>query len=172
MSIFYSLNTLADKAGSHFQSLVLLLLRLYVASVFLKSGVQKLSNWDSTLYLFEYEYSVPLLPANIAAIMGTAAEIILPILLIFGLLTRLTALATFVFNIIAVASYSALSAGEWSITTAFGFLPTGIGFPTKGFEDHVVWGMILLAIFAFGAGRSSLDNLLESKGKAFALVTK
>ncbi len=125
------------------QSLILLLLRLYIAGVFLKSGVQKITNWDSTLFLFEYEYHVPLLSAKSAAMLGTATELILPLLLLFGLLTRYTALTLFVFNAIAVYSYPALWKGSLSLLTAFGWLPTGLTFPTKGFEDHVVWGMIL-----------------------------
>lgn len=172
MSFLQTLIGTSENIGNRFQSLALLLLRLYVASVFLKSGVQKLSNWESTLYLFEYEYSVPLLSPKLAAILGTAAETVLPALLIIGLFTRFTAFGLFVFNIVAVASYSVLSKGEWAITTAFGFLPTGIGFPTKGFEDHVVWGLMLLVIIAFGAGRISLDNWIESKGQAFSLVVK
>lgn len=153
-------SSIIQQIGQAIQPLALLFLRLYVASVFLRSGVQKLDNWDSTLFLFEYEYAVPLLPPNIAAILGTAAEIILPLLLIAGLLTRWAALGLFVFNIVAVASYAALSKGAWGLTTAFDLIPTGIVFPTKGYEDHVVWGMMLLTLFACGAGKISIDALL------------
>lgn len=145
------------------QPLILLLLRLYIAGVFLKSGVQKLSHWDSTLFLFEYEYHVPLLSAKWAAILGTAAELLLPLLLLFGLLTRYTALALFVFNIIAVLSYPALSKGNFGVVTAFDWLPIALSFPTKGFEDHVVWGVILLVIITFGAGKISIDNYFFKK---------
>ena len=41
---------------------LLLLARLWVAAVFLRSGWLKFTAWDSTLYLFEFEYQVPLLP--------------------------------------------------------------------------------------------------------------
>ena len=51
---------------------VLLLARLWVASVFFTSGWLKLTAWDSTLYLFESEYQVPLLPWLWAAYLGTA----------------------------------------------------------------------------------------------------
>lgn len=159
----YFLYQLPEKIGQPLHSVILLVLRLYIASVFLRSGVQKLSNWDSTVFLFEYEYSVPLLSPTLAAVMGTAAEIILPLLLIVGLFTRWTAIALFVFNIVAVASYAALSKGEWGLTTVFGFLPTGIVFPTKGFEDHVVWGLMMLVIIAYGAGKISVDALLSKK---------
>ena len=34
----------------------MLFVRLYVASIFFKSGLTKLRDWESTLMLFEYEY--------------------------------------------------------------------------------------------------------------------
>lgn len=156
---------LVDSLSFKLQSLVLLLLRLYVASIFLRAGVQKLSNWDSTLFLFEYEYHVPLLSAKWAAILGTGAELILPVLLVGGLLTRYTALALFVFNAVAVLSYPTLWKGEFGAVMAFDWLPIGLAFPTKGFEDHIVWGLILLVIIAFGAGKISLDTLFCKKNE-------
>lgn len=163
MNIIQSLNTQFETATPKLQPLILLLLRLYVAGIFLKSGIQKITNWDSTLFLFEYEYYVPLLSVKWAAILGTSAEIILPLLLIFGLLTRYTALALLIFNAFAVWSYPTLSKGEWGLVTAFDWLPVGMTFPTKGFEDHVVWGLMLLVIITFGAGKVSLDTLLFKK---------
>lgn len=158
-------NRLGDILTTTLQPLVLLLLRLYIASIFLKSGVQKISNWDSTLFLFEYEYHVPLLSAEWAAILGTGTELLLPVLLILGLLTRYTALTLFVFNAVAVLSYPTLWKGEFGLVTAFDWLPMGLSFPTKGFEDHVVWGLILLAIVVFGAGKISVDRFLQKKLK-------
>ena len=70
--------------------------------VFFNSGLVKISSWDSTLYLFEYEYQVPILPWELAAYMGTAAELILPVFLALGLLSRPMGAILFVFNIIAV----------------------------------------------------------------------
>ncbi len=61
-------------------------LRVYVAHIFFKSGLVKLQSRDSTLALFEYEYAVPLLPPDIAAYLGTAAELALPALVALGLL--------------------------------------------------------------------------------------
>ena len=43
-------------------------LRVYLASVFFKSGFTKVQSWDSTLYLFNDVYHVPLLPPDFAAI--------------------------------------------------------------------------------------------------------
>ena len=46
-------------------------LRLYLANVFFKSGLTKVSTWDSTLYLFSDVYHVPLLPPAVAATMAS-----------------------------------------------------------------------------------------------------
>lgn len=118
-------------------------LRLWVAWVFFKSGLTKINSWDSTLYLFEYEYAVPLLSPEIAAYMGTAAELSLPILLAFGLAGRFGAIALFIFNIIAVLSYPDLNAA--------------------GIRDHQVWGLMLLVPLLHGPGKLSIDYLLCKK---------
>ena len=51
-----------------------LVIRLYVANVFFKSGLLKIGNWDGTLYLFSNEYRVPLLAPDAAAVLGTSAS--------------------------------------------------------------------------------------------------
>uniref|UniRef100_UPI0038F77CBC DoxX family protein n=1 Tax=Streptomyces scabiei TaxID=1930 RepID=UPI0038F77CBC len=70
--------------------------------------MSKIANWDSTLYLFELEYHVPLLPWQLAAYLATGAELALPLLLIPGLFGRLSALALFAVNAMAVVSYPLL----------------------------------------------------------------
>jgi putative oxidoreductase len=118
-------------------------IRLLVASVFFKAGLTKIASWSSTLTLFEYEYDVPLLPPELAAYLGTAAELTLPVLLVLGLGTRLAALALFVFNIVAVISYPDL--GE------------------VGLKDHQYWGLLLLVTLFHGPGRLSLDHLIQRR---------
>ncbi|RJG39187.1 DoxX family protein [Motilimonas pumila] len=122
-----------------FVPLLLLFTRLWVAWVFFRSGYIKVNSWDSTLYLFELEYQVPLLPWLWAAYLGTAAELILPILLALGVMTRFTAFALFVFNIIAVVSYPVL----WE----------------NGFYDHQLWGLMILINLVWGAGPIAVDTL-------------
>ncbi|ELC7281652.1 DoxX family protein [Aeromonas veronii] len=122
---------------------VLLLARLWVASVFITSGWLKLTAWDSTLYLFESEYQVPLLPRLWAAYLGTATELLLPLFLLAGLFTRPAALLLFGFNIIAVISYPTLWAG--------------------GFYDHQLWGWMLLTLAIWGGGVLSLDHWLTRR---------
>jgi putative oxidoreductase len=127
----------------YIQPLVLLAARLWVASVFFKSGYLKFTTWDSTLYLFEEEYQVPIIPWELAAYLGTAAELILPIFLVLGLLTRPMAAILFVFNIVAVISYPVIWEG--------------------GFFDHQFWGALILMNVIWGAGNISLDYLLKKK---------
>ena len=129
-----------QKMHCYFTPLLLLFTRLWVAGVFLKSGYLKITTWDSTLYLFEEEYQVPILPWETAAYLATAAELILPLFLFLGLLTRPMAAVLFIFNIIAVVSYPLLWDG--------------------GFYDHKLWGLMILINIVWGAGLISLDRLL------------
>lgn len=117
-----------------------LMLRLWVAHAFWVSGLTKIRSWDGTLYLFENEYSVPLLPPELAAYSGAFVELAFPVLLALGLGGRLAALVLFLFNIVAVISYPDLNAA--------------------GLEQHKVWGLMLLVVLLHGPGRLSLDTLI------------
>ena len=117
-----------------------LALRLYVANVFWKAGLVKIQSWSSTLYLFEYEYAVPLLPPTAAAYLGTGIELVFPVLLALGLAGRLAAAVLFVFNIMAVVSYPTLNAA--------------------GVADHQLWGLLLAVLLVRGPGALSVDRLL------------
>jgi len=117
--------------------------RLFVANVFFKSGLTKIANWQSTLALFENEYAVPLLPSNVAAYMGTAVELGIPVLLVLGLGTRFAAAVLFVFNIIAAISYPDLS--------------------EAGRDQHMYWGLLMLVTIFHGPGKLSLDHWIRRK---------
>jgi putative oxidoreductase len=82
-----------------------LAIRVYIAQVFFRSGLLKIGNWEGTLYLFEHEYQVPLLPPEAAAWLGTGAELFLPVLLALGLAARFAALSLSVFNLVAVIAF-------------------------------------------------------------------
>ena len=125
------------------QPLFALALRFYVGRVFFASGLIKLSNWDSTLALFANEYHVPVLSPHLAAILGTAAEVGLPVFLVLGLGTRVAAVALFVFNIVAATSYPDLS-------------PAGL-------KDHILWGALMMVIFVYGPGKIALDGWLTRR---------
>lgn len=136
-----------DEYTNRFQNgvvpFLLLLCRLWVAWVFFNSGLIKITSWDSTLYLFEFEYQVPLLPWELAAYLGTLTELTLPIFLALGFITRPMAAVLFVFNIIAVVSYPLL----WE----------------QGFYDHQLWGLMILIVLVWGPGPYSCDQFLRSK---------
>ena len=80
-----------------------------------------------------------------AAYLGTAAELILPIFIVLGLGGRFPALFLFIFNLVAVIAYRS-------------FLFSDAGF--YGLIDHMLWGYMLLVLMAYGSGQVSLDALL------------
>ncbi|HUL96227.1 MAG TPA: DoxX family protein [Usitatibacter sp.] len=125
------------------QSIFALMVRLYVARVFFLSALTKLNDWNITISLFTNEYQVPLLPPEVAAFLGTSAELGLPVLLTLGLASRPAALALFAFNIVAVISYPDLS--------------------DAGLKDHMLWGALMLVTFFYGPGKISVDHLLGRK---------
>ena len=94
------------------RSLLLLGTRLYVSWQFLLSGWGKLTRWDTTLFLFQEEYHVPLLPPHVAAVAGTFGELFFPLLLVFGLFTRIGAIGLFAVNALALLSYWHVLGGD------------------------------------------------------------
>ena len=120
---------------------VLLIARLYVGWVFFRSGLTKIQDWDSTLYLFSEEYHVPILPPELAAYMGTGGELMLPILLVSGLLSRFAAIGLFIVNLVAANSLSEIS------EAALG--------------QHILWGTLIISIAIWGAGKLSVDTLIK-----------
>jgi len=124
-----------------------LLLRLWVANVFWKSGLTKIRSWDSTLQLFSGEcdwcYQVPLLPPVFAAYLGTGAELILPMSLALGLGGRLAAAALFVFNIVALISLPEVR-------------PVDL-------MNHQLWGLMLLFPILYGPGKISVDHFIRRR---------
>lgn len=121
--------------------LVALMLRLFPAVVFWQSGrtkVEGLRIRDQTWFLFQHEYALPLIPSNWAAVLATLAEHALPVLLVLGLMTRLSALGLLAMTIvIQIFVYP----GAW--------------------VTHGLWAACLLALAARGPGRLSLDHLLR-----------
>jgi len=143
--LFASYQTYQGIAGkiNLLQTIALLAARLYVGWVFFSSGLTKLDNWDSTLYLFEEEYNVPLLPYELAAYLGTGAEIILPLLLMAGLASRFSAFGLFIVNIVAVISLKEIAAAAYA--------------------QHVLWAILLLQVVLFSGGRLAFDCFIKSQ---------
>jgi len=143
MVLFQSLSELGRRAYRALDlcaPVVDLVVRLWVATAFFRSGLTKIASWDTTLLLFTNEYHVPFLSPEVAAFAGTATELVVPVFLALGLGGRLAAAVLFVFNIIAVISYPELE---------------GIGL-----EQHQVWGIMLLVTLLHGPGALSIDHLI------------
>ena len=125
------------------QEVLSLVFRLYLAKVFFMAGWTKIASWETTLMLFEYEYSVPVLAPALAAYLATFAELFFPLLLVLGLAGRFSAVALFILNVVAAISYPDIS-------------PAGI-------NDHYFWGAMLLVITMFGPGKVSLDYWIQQR---------
>ena len=134
-------------SGGVGQGLSLFAARLALASVFWWSGRSKieegtlLSISDGTYFLFENEYTGVPLPPAISAVMATAAEHILPIMLVLGLATRLSALGLFMMTM--VIQIFVYPEAFWSV--------------------HLLWFALALVLITHGAGRSSLDNIIDRR---------
>jgi len=150
MKKFLSRFLMGDCTPANFilKPLLTLGFRLYIAYVFFNSGLTKIASWSSTLSLFREDYKVPLLPPELAAYMATAGELALPILLVFGFLSRPAALALFILN--AVAAYS-LSQTDFA--------------SVAGHWQHITWGTMIAVIFTFGPGAISIDKWISNKWK-------
>jgi uncharacterized membrane protein YphA (DoxX/SURF4 family) len=125
-------------------------LRVALALPFLRSG---LTRWDgflslapSAAYLFEQEFKLHILGGEyaiplplVAAHVTAMAEIVLPILLILGLATRLSALGLLVMT------------GVIQLVVPDGWA-----------NFHLYWAALALAVIALGAGPLSLDRLIAA----------
>ncbi len=131
-------------------SLTQLVLRLALAVPFWRSGVNKWDGFlqlnDVAVLLFSSEFKLHLpggpypfpAPAVVAFASGSA-EIILPILLVIGLATRLSALGLLVMTLIV----------ELTVP--------------EGWPIHLTWAAMALGIMAWGPGQISLDHVLAKR---------
>jgi len=126
------------------EALLLLVARLGVAAIFFLSGRTKVEGLlhitDSTYFLFENDYALPLIPPHIAAMAATGAEHLFPLLLVLGLGTRVSALALL------------------GMTATIQIFVYPDAWPT-----HLSWAAILLPLIARGGGPISIDALLARR---------
>lgn len=120
---------------NYLQPLALLGARFYVAWVFFASGLTKIRDWDSTLLLFQYEYQVPVLSPELAAYLGTAGELVLPVFLVLGLFGRFAGIGMSILNVMAVVSLEEIAPAAFNL--------------------HLIWGG-LAAMIVFGVQESCL----------------
>lgn len=118
--------------------LFMFFIRFWMASIFWYSGLTKISNWDSTLYLFQYVYHVPDLSPALAAYLSTLVELICPVLLVLGLMSRLAVIPMLVTTAVIQLTYLKLI-------------------------DHTYWAILLGMILVNGPGTFSVDCFLKKK---------
>jgi len=138
-------------------SLIAFLARFSIAAVFWQSGQTKVEGlvvnfvsgdftlgWprlsESALYLFENEYKLPFVPPELAAPMAAFAEHLFPLLLLFGLATRFSALALLGMTLVIQV-----------------FVYPG------AYATHGTWAALLLYLMARGPGVFSIDHLLAKR---------
>ena len=138
-------------------SAIALLARFSIAAVFWKSGQTKIEGlaidlvggtvelgWPrlagSAVALFRDEYKLPLLAPETAAVLAAYAEHALPVLLLFGLATRFSAL------------------GLLGMTAVIEVFIYPDAYPTHG-----VWAAVLLWLVALGPGKVSIDHALARR---------
>ncbi|CAO3437253.1 DoxX family membrane protein [Azospirillum endophyticum] len=118
-----------------------LAVRLTMAPIFFRSGLQKIGDWPATLFLFQEEYRVPLLPPNLAALLAATTELTMPVLLVLGLATRLAALP-----LLAMALVIQFVLGAAN--------------PAFSNPQHYFWMLLLTGLILRGGGRLSVDHWL------------
>ena len=138
-------------------SLIAFLARFSIAAVFWNSGQTKVQGlvvnfvsgdfalgWprlsDSVLALFQEEYKLPFVAPELAAPMAAFAEHLFPLLLLFGLATRFSALALL---------------GMTLVIQIFVY--------PDAYATHGTWAAVLLYLMARGPGVFSIDHWLARR---------
>lgn len=132
--------SIANFSNHYLFPLIVLLMRLWIARIFWYSGLTKIASWGSTLYLFKYEYNVPIIPTEIAAYLATAIELSMPWLLVFGFLTRFAAIPLLCMTAVIQLTYLELT-------------------------EHLYWAFLLSVIIFYGPGKYSIDHFLRARCK-------
>lgn len=121
-----------------------LTVRLWIAGVFFMSGRVKIADWESTIYLFEDEYKVPVLPPELAAYIGASFELTMPVLLAVGFASRLAALP-----LIGIACVIQFVLGASN--------------PDYDHVEHFYWLFLLAMIVVRGPGVLSVDYFIRQR---------
>ena len=136
-------------SGGFIESLMLLFVRMTLAGIFWRSGRTKVEegSWltvgENTIYQFGDDpfNKVPLLTSELAAHLTTYAEHALPILLVLGLFTRLSAFALLGMTIVIQIFV----------------------FPEAWWQVHSLWVALALILIVRGGGGMSVDALLAGR---------
>lgn len=144
-------------AGRIPNTLLAFVARFSIAAVFWKSGQTKIQGFavdivngeftlgwprlsDSVVDLFRDEYHLPLIPPELAATMAATAEHLFPMLILFGFVTRLSALALL------------------GMTMTIQLFVYPDAYPTHG-----TWAAVLLYLMVHGPGKLSVDHWIARR---------
>jgi len=139
-ALYHRLSRWANRLDRIPYALIALIARAATFSVFIRSGTQKLSDWNATLMLFQNEYKVPLLPPHLAAYMAASLELGCSVLILVGLATRVSVLALL---------------GMVAVIQTFVY--------PSAWPDHIQWLAFMFVLLARGPGAISLDALLARR---------
>jgi putative oxidoreductase len=137
-------------------------LRLFLAWEFFEAGAEKWhgQNWFGHIQsAFPFPFS--LFPAELNWQLSMWIELIAPLLLLFGLGTRMASVALMVLTVVAVAAVH--WPAQWSSLSE---LLMGYSISDKGFGNYklpLIYLVALLPLLLKGAGRLSLDEWLRNR---------
>lgn len=121
-----------------------LMMRVAIAAVFFQSARTKVDGFltlkESTFFLFQYEYALPLIPSDWAAYMATYAEHGLSILILIGLAGRFSAAGLLVMT---------------AVIQTFVY--------PEAWVVHLTWAAMLVYLVARGPGLFSVDHLIRAR---------
>ncbi len=125
-----------DFLQKYISSILLVLIRVWIGLIFLRSGLVKFSNLDQTAFLFEYEYGFILFTPIFTAILSAVVEASCGAALLVGLLSRIAALP--LIALVCVIQF---------------FVFQNI--------EHFYWLFLLSTLAIYGSGCFSVDGLLR-----------
>ena len=111
-------------------------IRIWLAQIFFVSGVLKVTNWQTALNLAATEYPVSWMNPVTAAYTGAAIELICPVFLVIGLMTRYAAVPMLILSLVIQFSY-------------------------HPFDSQLFWAVLFGWYTVNGAGTLSLDRMLR-----------
>lgn len=137
-------------------TLLAFIARFSIAAVFWKSGQTKIEGLaidivsgeftlglprlsDNAVFLFREEYKLPLLSPELGAALAALGEHILPLMILLGLATRLSALGLLVMTLVIQLFV----------------------YP-DAYATHGTWAAVLLYLMAHGPGKLSIDAWIAS----------
>lgn len=123
-------------------SIIQLAGRIGVGATFFKAGLLKYQSFEFTVRLFQEEYRLPLLDPAVAARIAMVQELTIPILLFLGLATRIATLPLL---------------GMIAVIQTFVY--------PNAYNEHLVWGAILVLLLTRGPGVFSIDYLIHQLAK-------